>query len=101
MTLKADIAADRDVFIDPDEFGEAFVYNAVTIYGVFDNAYETVEMGEAPVSTTQPAAEFKASDVTGIAQGDTVTRVDGGVVYNVARVEPDGRGWSMVIFSQD
>lgn len=100
MTFKNDLDTDISVFLDKDEFAEEFVFSrtGLTINGIFDNEFETVVDG---VETTRPMALVKDSDITGIVQGDTMTRVSDSVVYNVTGVHPDGTGLTFVILSQD
>ncbi len=100
MTFKDDLLTDLDVFLDGDEFADEFVFSrsGLTIKGIFDNEFETAV---DDVETTQPAVTVKDTDVTGIVQGDTLTRVSDSVVYNVTGPHPDGTGLTIVLLSRD
>ncbi len=102
-TLKEDIVDDLDTFLDEDEFAEEFVFSrtGLTINCIFDNAFELAAEGDEGVATTQPMVVAKDSDITGIIQGDTLTRVSDSVVYNVTGIHPDGTGMTTVLLSQD
>ncbi len=102
-TLKDDILTDRDVFLDEDEFAEEFVFSrsGATINCIFDDAFEVAVEGGQGVETSAPQVIAKDSDVTGIVQGDTLTRVSNSVVYKVTKPMPDGTGMTVVLLSQD
>lgn len=102
MTLKQDILDDRlTVFLDTDEFAEEFTWNSTTIKGLFREPFTAVPVGEVAAESSDPAVKFRPEDTVGIAHGDSVTRVDTAVVYNVTGIQPDGRDWTLVTLSQD
>lgn len=94
MTLKATMAADLAVFMNPDEFGSTALVGGVGVRGLFDRKYtETLETaGYAPVFTCA------AADVSDIAQGDPLT-IDG-TAYTVVSVEPDGTGLVRLVLGE-
>jgi hypothetical protein len=102
-TFKDDIVTDRDIFLNKDEFADEFVFSrsGSTIKCIFDDAFEVAVEGEQGVETSQPQVIVKDSDVTGIIQGDTLTRVSDSVVYKVTGIHPDGTGMTLVLLSQD
>lgn len=100
--LKDDILDDRlTVFLAIEEFAQEFTWNSITIKGLFRNPYTGVPIGEIEAESSNPAASFRPEDTVGIAHGDSVTRIDTGVVYKVTGVKPDGRGWVLITLSQD
>lgn len=102
MTLKQDILDDRlTVFLDTDEFAEEFTWNSTTIKGLFREPFTVVPVGEVEAESSDPAVKFRPEDTVGIAHGDSVTRVDTAVVYNVTGKQPDSRGWVLITLSQD
>lgn len=102
-TLKEDMAEDLDTFLNDDEFADEFVFSrsGVTINCIFDDAFAVGIEGEQGVETSEPQAVAKDSDVTGIVQGDTLTRVSTSIVYNVIKPMPDGTGMTVVLLSQN
>jgi len=100
-TLKEDILEDRtEIILDTDEFAEEFLWNSTTILGIFQNPYTAVSLGEGEAESSDPSARYRPEDTVGLAHDDSVTRVETGVVYKVTGVEPDGKGWVIVTFSQ-
>ena len=102
-TFKEDLLTDRDIFLDENEFADEFVFSrsGLTINCIFDDAFEVAVEGEQGVETTAPQVVAKDSDVTGIVQGDTLTRVSNSVVYKVIKPMPDGTGMTVILLSQD
>lgn len=103
MTFKDDLITDLDDFLNTDEFAELFTFSrsGLNIKIIFDNPFETVDIDTGAVETSQPQGSAKDSDVTGIIQGDTLTRVSDSVVYNVIKPQPDGTGLTLILLSQD
>lgn len=102
MTLKQEMLDDRfTVFLDTDEFAENFTWNSTTIKGLFREPFSAVSVGEVEAESSDPAIRFRPEDIVGIAHGDSVTRIETSVVYSVTGIQPDGRGWTLVILSQD
>lgn len=103
MTLKDDVTTDLDEFLNSNEFAEDFTFSrsGLTITGIFDDAFEVaVEEGQG-VESSQPQVIVKDSDVTGIIQGDTLTRASNSVVYKATGIHPDGTGLTLILLSQD
>lgn len=75
-------------------FGESVVVAGQSVRAIFDQAYqEVVLQGGAPIASTQPVLDVVLADLTGTpVQGDLVTISETGVVYKVAKVQPDGEG---------
>jgi hypothetical protein len=99
MGFKEDKVADKDVFRNPDEFDETFVFSrtGLTKSAGFHNNYVTAE----DVETSDPFVKIYDDDYPGIVHGDTLTRVDTSQVYNVIGVHPDGTGYSDIVLSVD
>ncbi|MCH9835900.1 hypothetical protein K0U83_09570 [bacterium] len=88
---------DLDQFLDPDDFGEAFTWNATTIYGIFDNDSYTVEgANDAPIHIQKPTVLVKTSDIPTMAQGDSITKVRTNQTYTVQIFAPDGTGLTVL-----
>ena len=88
---------DLDVFVDPDDFGEPFVFSGKRIYGIFDNDTYTVDnMNGVPIDIQRPTLLVKDSDVTTLAQGAKVTRVSDSQAYSVQLIAPDGTGMTLL-----
>lgn len=102
-TLKEDMLSDLDTFLNDDEFAEKFVFSrsGSTIKCIFDDAFAAAVEGGQGVETSQPQVVARDSDITGIVQGDTLTRVSNSVVYKVIKPMPDGTGMTLVLLSQD
>lgn len=64
------------------------------VIGYFDNAFFDTAVGEVVLDTTQPRLTCKASDIVGVARGDTVKIK--GVVFSVVKTEPDDSGTTSV-----
>lgn len=98
MAVETDI--ERAVFFDADDFGVSATYTpdggvATTITGIFDDAYEAIEVGGfVPVASTAPAFHCKTSDVSAAAEGDALTV--SGTDYIVRVVMNDGTGVTML-----
>jgi len=102
MAVESD--ADRASLFDADEFGVAATVtigaaDPVTVNGVFENEFVGVETGAGvPVEMTRPVFTCAASDVTGIAHGDTV--VIDTTSRTVRGIEPDGTGVVRLILKE-
>lgn len=76
--MAVETATELAIFFDADDFGVAASYtpqggSAVTINGIFDN--ETLEVeagGEVAVTMRQPQFVCRTSDVSSVAEGDTI-----------------------------
>ncbi|GAF85155.1 unnamed protein product [marine sediment metagenome] len=99
MTFKTDLIGDLDTFLANDEFAVDVTYNAVTFTGIFDDAFDSPNLDTGQIETTAPQVLVKDSDISGIAQDDTMTI--NSVVYNVTGIHPDGTGLTTIILSQD
>jgi hypothetical protein len=103
MTFKDQIAADLDVFINADEFGEAAVYQplsgeAIDLTVIYDESYELVnpETGVG-IQSNQPLIMAKSASLAGITPGtgDQVTIRN--ETMRVIEVQPDGRGVTKIL----
>lgn len=65
---------------------------AVSVNGVFDAAYRREEVGEAGVSTAEPAVFLLLADLPSDPRTDSPILTIRGVEYAVREVEPDGDG---------
>jgi hypothetical protein len=87
--------AERAIFLNTDEFAVIATYtpdggSAVSINGIFDNAYDEIEGPHAGLETSNPAFTCLSSDVSSAAHGDTL--LVNSLTYTVAGVKPDGTG---------
>lgn len=104
MTFKADIEADLEVFLDPEEFGTEAVFQhgagtPKTINVLFDNAYEREDISGEGIGTTFPVARVHDADIAEASRNDTLQI--GSVVYYIGTVKPDGTGMSIIELSED
>ena len=97
MAVESD--ADRLTFLSADDFGVAATIGAATVYGIFDDEYTGVNAATGEVATSDPRFLCRASDVTSVAQGTTVTI--NSVAYKVTNIEPDGTGFTSLVLSRD
>lgn len=76
-------AEDLDVFVNPDDFGIAATWSVgpKSIYCLFDTAYVD-PLGQ--FEGYGPVALVKSADVSGVAQGQTMTIA--GTVYTIVEV---------------
>lgn len=99
MTFNADKVTDLQIFVDPEETDE-FLFNAVSIQGLFSKKFMAVGDG-VPVEDSTPQARFNDTDIVGIEHDDVLTHVSSGVPYNVTGVHKDGAGRSLILLSVD
>ncbi len=97
MAVESD--ADRLTFLSADDFGTAATIGSATVYGIFDDAYESVNIATGEITMTAPRFLCRTADVTSVAQGTAVTI--GGVAYKVINIEPDGTGMTALALSKD
>ena len=97
--MAVESAADRLAFLSSDEFGVAATIGTATVYGIFDDAFESVVIATGEVTMTAPRFLCRTADVTSVAQGTAVTI--GGVAYKVINIEPDGTGMTALALSKD
>lgn len=88
-------AADRAVFVDPDEFGgtiTSWAGSTVSIAGIFDAPWMRIEgVAAVPLTSARTTFTCASSDLPpGAAQGDDV--VVGSASYKVRELQPDGTG---------
>lgn len=72
------------------DFGEAAVFGAQTVQGIFDTPSATA----LDVYGTQPVFTAPTASLAGVAAGTSATVR--GVVYTVVGVEPDGTGVTLL-----
>lgn len=80
---------DFDAFLSTAEFATSAVFSrsGATVSVIFDADYQDPLGQEA----STPMAEGKASDFSGVVQGDTLTI--NSIAYRISNVQPDGTGW--------
>lgn len=80
---------DFDAFLNTDEHATAAVFSrsGATVNVIFDADYQD-PLG---VESSGPMAEGKASDFSGVIQGDTLTI--NSIAYRICNIQPDGTGW--------
>ena len=93
-------AAERALFMDPDEFGSVISYTkpgapAVPINVIFDAESEAISLGDLDVSSFAPRILVSVADLPAGA-GDGDTAVVDGVSYSVREVQPDGTGMAVL-----
>jgi len=88
---------DLTVFLDEDVFASEMTWdggNSASV--IFDAEHILVNEGaEADTSTVAPTALAREADLSGLAQGDTVTI--GGLNYKIVGIQPDGTGMTLLI----
>lgn len=88
---------DRMITTVRDTFPAAVVYDpdgeALALTGVFDEAYRSIELGDAgvPVDTTAPRLTLRLADLSATPEPYDILTVDG-QEWQVTGVEPDGSG---------
>lgn len=93
--MAVESAADRAVFVGPDEFGATATYtpvvgSAVAVAGIFDNG-SIDAFGEPGMVSTGPRFVCRTADLpTGAKADDTLTIA--GTAYFVRALRPDGTG---------
>ena len=101
-------AADRAVFVNPDDFGvTAYITQGggaeVAVNGVFDNAHLMVDAGEAGVSSTAPVITCRTADLALLGLGNARTgdtlRI-AAISYTLTDVQPDGTGMTTLIMEK-
>lgn len=85
---------DLDQFVDTNDFAITVTIGGVSVSAIFDNEAADALMA----SGTQPVLTVKSSDVSATARGTAV--VVNGTNYTVAKIEPDGTGFSRVILEK-
>jgi len=88
-------ATDLSGFFSTDEHAKSVTFtpsggSASTIKGIFENAFELVEVGGIGVEATIPTLTVKSTDVSGLVHGDAF--VIDSVSYLARIVRPDGTG---------
>ncbi len=100
MSLKDDLTADLAGFLDLDEFGvEVTLTGGTKIKGIFDNEHRLISEQGGEVSSTMPQVICRATDVSGVAVGGSVTILT--VAYKVIERQPDGTGLVTLMLSRD
>lgn len=95
---------DLSLFYDTEGFAVEASFkhgsgSAVTIRGIFDNAYYAVDtQAEVDIACTQPRFQCATSSVASAAEGDKLT-LDG-VEYTIIDIQPDGTGVTMLILQK-
>lgn len=92
--MAIETAADRHAMLDA--LGELFLFEGREFRAVFESPYEQV-LG---MDGARPTLTTDTDLVPDIAQGDTVTRIDGAVDYTVRAIEPDAFGMLRIILEE-
>lgn len=98
--MAVETAADLAVFFNTDEWAVSATYEGDTVSVIFDAAHiQAVTGAEVPVSTVQPVALIRDSELPNDAdQGDGVTI--NGTAYEVADIQPDGTGLTLLVLQK-
>lgn len=90
---------DRLAFLNVEEFAVQVILHPnstpQTINAIWDNGHFEIANGVSVISTTQPSLMVRSMDVANAEQGDEVS-VDG-TIYEIADIQPDGTGMSMLM----
>jgi hypothetical protein len=103
--MPVESAADRAVFMNPDEFGVTATYvragGAISeVDGIFDNGVDQPEFSEPGVLSGQPTFRMRQADLpAGYAANVDALTVDG-TDYTVREIRPDGRGLVTLILEE-
>lgn len=92
----------NSLFLTGDEKTASITIGAaspVSIKCHFYNEQQVAQMFNVEFSDSNPQAFCKTSDVSGAANGDTIT-IDS-TVYNIIRNQPDGEGCSWLDLKMD
>lgn len=98
--MAVESAADRTVFVDPDDFGEEVTWTVgatpSTLNVLADAGTVIVDVGETPgIRDAHAVVLCPSADIpAGADEGDAVTFR--GVAHTVRSIEPDGTGMSVV-----
>ena len=92
MAVESD--ADREVFVDPDAFGQPVTVGGNSINAIFDNDYALVDLDGVTLESLSPVLHCRTIDVPSVAQGDAA--IVNSVNYTVAEVRPDGTGMTLL-----
>lgn len=101
--MPVESAADRAVFVNPDEFGVTATYGLAgggssTIDGIFDDGYRQAFDGPG-IASDQPRFIVRQADLpAGYGKGDSVT-IDG-TEFEVAVIERDGTGMVVLALTE-
>lgn len=103
--MAVETAADRDVFVNPEEFGVTATYtpgvgSPVSVNGIFDSDYFAAEIG-AGVAVEGARLRFlcPSEDLPGgAAHGDSI--VIAAVTYKVREIHPDGTGFTELVIEK-
>lgn len=92
---------DLDTMLNTDEFAESVTWtpsvgDATSIDGIFDQTHVDINPITGEVINEDPVFTCKADDVSGIKQGDTITR--SAVVYKILKAILDETGYQMTIY---
>jgi hypothetical protein len=99
MTFKDDLITDLDLFFNNSEFAVDVTYNAATIQGIFNDAFDAAVESEVGIESSVPQVKVRSSDVVAAVHNETMTI--NSVVYNIIGLNPDGTGITVVLLSQD
>lgn len=97
---------DDDFDIFQEEFGQDVTFSlsgggTVECKAYFDNEFLAAELFGVTLETSGPVLTCKSSDITGVAEGDTVDVVEYGNVsattFSVVRIQPDGTGQTLIV----
>ena len=93
-------AADRAVFVNPDDFGVTASYGASAINGIFDSNYFAAEIGlPVPIEGARLRFLCRSADLPGnAAHGDTLTI--GSDSYKVREIQADGTGMTALVIEK-
>lgn len=101
MTFKDQLAADRAVFLNPDEYGVKadLGEGADPRYADFllDELPSLVEGEAAKYRTATRSAQCWLGDIEGTAVDDTVIIED--TEYKITDIQPNGDGWATLILT--
>lgn len=101
--MPVESAADRAVFVNPDEFGAAIIWPPapLPIAALVQNGTLLIGTPDGPdIQTREATLVVNEADLPpGHSQDDAVTV--GGVAYLVRSIEPDGTGMATIRLERD
>jgi len=91
-----DLDDDLDAMLSTDEFADEITLPDLSVInGIYDTDFIEVDDDGAMVSSFQPNALVKTSDISSLAIGNDITI--NGTTYDVRDIQPDAKGSSLLI----
>ncbi len=98
MDLKERMRRDLARMMDPCEFAQLVVISGVEAQGMFDEAYQGVNVGTGEVASAAPQVLCQTDALPAVQVGDEVTAA--GRQWKVSGIQPDGTGLTTLILEK-